>query len=206
MLPESEQSPSPQVSKRRRPNSLATGDCCTPDPPRQSPQDPCEPIRGDWEPWGALRRRDHELSARLVAGQRRRQLHSAVQPALHRGEHHPSPPINLRRLFSPFARPRRPSAADPLLHRRSAPPRAMASPSLASLSPGKPPSGSRMLRGVLPTQKKRRFDPRMADFGPLRRGAAAGKASPATFRRHPAPLCPGPPDLGSTHQIRSGIH
>ena len=29
----------------------------------------------------------------------------------------------------------------------------MGSPSLASLSPGKPPSGSRMLRGVLPTQK-----------------------------------------------------
>ena len=201
MLPESEQSPSPQVSKRRRPNSLATGDCCTPDPPRQSPQDPCEPIRGDWEPWGALRRRDHELSARLVAGQRRRQLHSAVQPALHRGEHHPSPPINLRRLFSPFARPRRPSAADPLLHRRSAPPRAMASPSLASLSPGKPPSGSRMLRGVLQTQKR-------VDLTPGRPGLAKSgepsappprAGSPAVTRRRPhAPKPSQPPDLERT--------
>ena len=59
---------------------------------------------------------------------------------------------------------------------------------------------------IIPGPNPRQNGHRNTGFGPLRRGAAAGKASPATFRRHPAPLCLGPPDLGSTHQIRSGIH
>ena len=74
-------------------------------------------------------------------------------------------------------------------HHHPAPPRAVASPSRASLNPGNLPSGSRMMRGVLPTQKPVDSTPGWpisAISGEFSPRAAAGTRR----RRVPPPLPP----------------
>ena len=87
----------------------------------------------------SLRRRDHRRTSALTPC-------AATSSNLEHGEHHPGPLIHLRRLLPPLARPRRPSAAGPLLRRRAAPLPTVAIPVQARPCPTFASGGSLMPR------------------------------------------------------------
>jgi hypothetical protein len=109
------------------------------------------------------------------------------------GEHHVGPSFPLRWVFRPVA----PGSTGTPPAGELAPPGAMANPAGSLTEPSSSPRWITRVAVIIPGPNPRQIGHGNTGFGPLRRGAAAGKVS-----RRPAP--PPSPPLNPGHPIRDG--